>query len=97
VTTLQAREKWATERPELEEGELVLVTDENKAPLKWQLGRVERIFTGNDDVGRAVLVKTETGSYKRPRNKLRRLPLYERPNKKDEEHAPDEPVAVPLE
>jgi hypothetical protein len=84
VTTLQAREKWATEKPELKEGELVLVTDENKAPLKWALGRVEKIFTGNDSVGRAVLVKTEIGSYKRPANKLRRLPLYERENKKDE-------------
>ena len=71
--------------------------DENKPPLKWFLGRVEQIFTGNDSVGRAVLVKTETGSYKRPRNKLRRLPLYERHNKKDEEEPdPEEPESVPL-
>ena len=93
VTTLQAREKWATERPELEEGELVLVTDENKPPLKWALGRVEKIFTGNDSVGRAVLVKTEIGSYKRPANKLRRLPLYERPNKIDEPPLPPDDLA----
>jgi hypothetical protein len=85
VTTLQAREKWATERPEMAEGELVLVTDENKPPLKWALGQIEKIFTGNDSVGRAVLVKTQAGSYKRPANKLRRLPLYERENKKDDE------------
>jgi hypothetical protein len=85
------------ERPEMKEGELVLVTDENKPPLKWALGRVEKIFTGNDSVGRAVLVKTETGSYKPPANKLRRLPLYERPNKGDDDPPPpDEPVGVDL-
>jgi hypothetical protein len=97
VTTLQAREKWATERPSLEVGELVLVTDEDKPPLLWALGRVEKIYTGNDSVTRAVKVKTTKGSYNRPANKLRRLPIFNPtlPGTEEAEPVPDEPVAGP--
>jgi transposase InsO family protein len=76
VTDLHRRNKWASETPELEIGDMVLVTDENHAPLEWDLGRVEKMFTGNDSVPRAILVKTKKGTYKRPATKLRKLPIY---------------------
>ncbi len=75
LSTLQPRKKWATEVPSLEVGDLVLVTDENLPPLQWAMGRVEVIYTGNDDVCRAVKVRTQKGVYQRPVVKLRRLPV----------------------
>jgi hypothetical protein len=75
VTTLQPRVKWAQEERSLKPGELVLVTDERDPPLKWPLGRILNIFTGNDDVSRCALVKTVHGERKRPTCKLRLLPI----------------------
>ena len=59
---------------------MVLLTDENKPPLHWPLGRIVAIFTGNDDICRAVKVRTAKGVYNRPVVKLRRLPIDPAPN-----------------
>ncbi len=75
LTTLQTRGKWRKENENLKVGDMVLLTDENTPPLHWPLGRVVAIFTGNDDICRAVKVKTAKGVYNRPVVKLRRLPI----------------------
>ncbi len=75
LSTLQPRPKWQREVENLKIGDLVLVVDEHTAPLQWPLGRILRIFTGNDDVCRAVTVRTSTGTYNRPVVKIRCLPI----------------------
>jgi hypothetical protein len=75
ITTLQPRVKWADEQRSLKEGDLVLVTDERDAPLLWPLGRIIKIFPGNDKTTRVALVKTARGECKKPTVKLRLLPI----------------------
>ena len=75
LSTLQTRKKWRQERENLKEGDLVLVTSENYPHLQWPLGRVVRIYTGNDDVCRAATIRTAKGTFNRPVVKLRRLPI----------------------
>jgi hypothetical protein len=75
LTTLQTRPKWRKEIPNLQVGDLVLVTDENLPPLQWPLGRILNTYTGNDEICRAARVKTSKGTYNRPVVKLRRLPI----------------------
>ncbi len=75
LTTLQQRPKHARETPNLEVNDLVLVTDERLAPLHWPLGRITHVFPGNDGQVRTVNVQTETGVYKRPAFKTRKLPV----------------------
>jgi hypothetical protein len=74
VATLQPRNKWAKEERSFVPGDMVLVTDERDPPLCWPLGRIVKTFTGNDEVGRCVLVRTIRGEQKRPANKCRLLP-----------------------
>ena len=80
LTTLQTRGKWRKENENLKVGDMVLLTDENTPPLHWPLGRIVAIFTGNDDICRAVKVRTAKGVYNRPVVKLRRLPIDPGPN-----------------
>ncbi len=77
LTTLQQRPKHNVERPNLQKEDLVLLTDERAAPLFWPLGRVLEVFPGNDGQVRAVLVRTATGTYRRPAYKARKLPIQE--------------------
>jgi transposase InsO family protein len=84
VTTLQPRVKWAQEQRSLKEGDLVLVTDERDPPLSWPMGRILKIFPGNDKTTRVALLKTSRGECKRPTVKLRLLPI------KTDTYDPDE-------
>jgi transposase InsO family protein len=76
LTTLQAREKWTRELPNLEAGDVVLVSDERRPPLEWPLARITQAWPGNDGVVRTAEVKTAKGIYSRPTHKLRKLPVY---------------------
>jgi len=49
VTTLQQRPKHVVEVPNLEKGDLVLLSDEELPALQWPLGRILEVFPGNDD------------------------------------------------
>ena len=75
LTTLQPRKKWTREKDNLKEGDLVLIADDDVPPLQWPLARIITIYTGNDDLCRAVKIKTAEGIYKRPIVKLRKLPI----------------------
>ena len=75
IGTLQVRNKWQKETKPIKEGDIVLVTDEQTAPMHWPLGIIEKTFAGEDDIVRAVLVRTQKASYKRSVHKLRRLPF----------------------
>ena len=76
LTTLQTRRKWIREaNSNLEEGDVVFVTDETTPPLQWPLGRIVEVYRGKDKICRVVKVRTARGEYVKPAIKLRKLPL----------------------
>ena len=54
----------------LKTGDMVLLSEDGMVPAKWPLGRVIATYSGKDDIIRVVLVKTATGTYKRPAAKV---------------------------
>ena len=75
TSTLQERSKWRRETSNLKMGDLVLITDDNSAPLQWPIGRVHYVYSGPDSAVRVVKVKTLTGIYNRSVHKLKKLPI----------------------
>lgn len=75
LTTLQERAKWCKSFPNLCVGTLVLIKEDNSAPLYWKTGRVVKVFPGNDDIVRVVELKTNAGIVKRSVTKLCALPV----------------------
>ena len=75
LTELQIRKKWFVNGPEVHVGDLVLLAEDNEAPLHWKTGRVIEIYSGNDDITRVCKVKTASSTLIRPVVKLRKLPI----------------------
>nr|XP_049698106.1 uncharacterized protein LOC126054983 [Helicoverpa armigera] len=71
---LQARSKWNSPASPIQEGTLVIIINENSAPLSWPLGIIEKLHTSKDGTTRVVTVKTAKGSYVRPVVRLCPLP-----------------------
>lgn len=53
----------------------MLLKDEQMPPTKWALGRITETHEGKDKLVRAVTVKTQNNTYKRPIVKICRLPI----------------------
>lgn len=70
ISQLQIRSKWTTKSENIKVGDLVLLKEENTAPMHWPLGRVKKVFLGKDNLVRAVEVMTSNKVYKRPVLKL---------------------------
>ena len=63
--------KWAKEELiEPKTGDLVWIVDKNVHPFNFPLGRIQEVHKSDDQIARSALVKTATGSYKRPIVKL---------------------------
>ncbi|XP_055632587.1 uncharacterized protein LOC129773061 [Toxorhynchites rutilus septentrionalis] len=77
LSTLHSRSKWTRRRNNLAIGTMVLLKEENLPPLKWQLGRVTKIYTGSDGNVRVAVVRTKDGSYERGISKICVLPIEE--------------------
>ena len=75
VVTLQIRKRWLVSAPSFAEGDLVLIAEDNSAPLRWQMARIEKLYCENDDISRVAKVKTSSGTFNRPIVKLRKLPV----------------------
>ena len=67
--------KWFPNGPDIRAGDLVLLAEDNEAPLQWKTGRVVEVYTGNDDIVRVCKVKTPTSLLIRPVIKLRKHPM----------------------
>lgn len=74
ITQLQLRSKWKCVQENLAVGDMVLVKEENTAPLHWPLGRVMQIYPGKDGLVRVVQVLMKGRLFKRPIVKLAPLP-----------------------
>lgn len=83
LTTLQQRSKWTKNCKDLEEGDLVLLKEDNVPPLKWPLARVVSTHPGRDGRVRVATVRTSSSSYKRPTCKL--VPFPPSQNSQSEE------------
>lgn len=77
IHELQQRTRWKQSKGSLQEGQLVLVKEDNLPPLKWRLGRVSSLIAGKDGVHRVALVKTADGTFTRALNRLCPLPVVE--------------------
>lgn len=74
IHTLIHRPKWSTPKANLKIGDLVFLFNANIFPLSWPMGRVVKVFPGLDGTVRVVQVKTSSGMFTRPVNKLVPLP-----------------------
>ncbi|CAG9113625.1 unnamed protein product [Plutella xylostella] len=72
---LQTRCKWNKTTTNIEEGEIVLIKEDNLPPARWALGRVLRTHPGTDGRVRVTTLKTKNGIMKRPVTKLSPLPI----------------------
>ena len=70
LPTLQERQKWNTPRRDLAPNDMVLVADGNVSRGQWPLGRVQRVFPGNDGRVRTAEIKTKDTTLLRPIRKL---------------------------
>ncbi|XP_036346348.1 uncharacterized protein LOC118755629 isoform X1 [Rhagoletis pomonella] len=71
---LQKRVKWHSPQRNLEVDDLVVVKEDNLPPNEWRLGRVIRVFSGQDSRVRVVEIRTARGIITRPIVKLVLLP-----------------------
>lgn len=74
--TLQQRNKWMLNDPkQLKPGLMVVLHEDNVAPLRWKMGRIIEVHQGKDNISRVVSVKTTNGILKRAFSKVCVLPL----------------------
>lgn len=78
ILLLQNRPKWKKAMPNVKEGMLVLLKDENLPSLSWPLARIIRTVPGKDNKVRVVEVKTTSGLLTtRNVTKIAVLPIYD--------------------
>ena len=70
LPTLLSRQKWLKETENLKTGDIVLVVEENAPRGHWPLARVTAVHQSSDGRVRSVDVKTSSGTYRRPTNKI---------------------------
>lgn len=77
LTTLQKRCKWTSESQNITTDDIVLVAETNLASTCWALGKVVKIYTGNDGKVRIVDIRLANCSkiIQRPIHKLCKLPV----------------------
>ncbi|GBP97211.1 hypothetical protein EVAR_67636_1 [Eumeta japonica] len=71
---LQQRSKWKSSSPNVIEGMLVIIKEDHAPVLQWPLGRIIKIYKGDDGHIRVCDIKTARGTFKRPIHKL--APLF---------------------
>lgn len=74
---LTRRTKLYADVEKITKGSLVLVCDGNQSRNQWQRGRVEEVVVGTDGRIRTALIRTATGSLRRPVSKLALLDVDE--------------------
>lgn len=75
ISQLQIRNEWKNTQNNLSVGDMVLVKEDNTAPLHWPLARVTKVFPGKDNLVRVVEVRMRGKILKRPIVRLAPLPL----------------------
>ena len=69
LSSLTSRSKWKNKTENFKLGDIVTVKEET-SPLSWSLGRIVKLYPGNDNMVRVVDLKTKSGISKRSVNNL---------------------------
>ena len=67
---LQERQKWNQLRPNVKEGDVVLLMDNSQPRGSWPMGRITKTMPDDQGQVRSIQVKTKTGVYIRPISKV---------------------------
>ena len=70
LPSLTERKKWKEKKRSLKDGDVVLLAEPNQPRGVWPLGRIVPTHPGQDELFRAVTVRTQHGEYERPITKL---------------------------
>ncbi|KAF8789260.1 hypothetical protein HNY73_007208 [Argiope bruennichi] len=77
LNSLQSRAKWKLPELNIKPGQLVLLKDNSKSPMEWNLARIERTYPGTDGLVRVADIRTPKGIFRRSINRLCPLPFEE--------------------
>ena len=69
LSNLQQRKKWQTGQTNIDINNVVIIKEENTPLTLWPMGRITKVFDGNDKTVRVVELKTSSGLFIRPVNK----------------------------
>lgn len=75
LTQLQSRGKWSTRSPNVKEGMIVLLKEENLPPQIWKLAIITKTYPGEDGAVRVVDLKTADSIFRRSISKISPLPI----------------------
>lgn len=70
LVTLQRLSKWRRPSRSFKVGDVVLLREDTLVPMRWPVARVVKTHTGQDGLVRVAEIKTNSGTYTRPANKL---------------------------
>ncbi|XP_055928182.1 uncharacterized protein LOC129959388 [Argiope bruennichi] len=70
LNSLQSRAKWKLPQLNIKPGQLVLLKDNSKSPMEWNLVRIERTYPGADGIVRVTDIRTPKGIFRRSVNRL---------------------------
>ncbi|GFU06714.1 integrase catalytic domain-containing protein [Trichonephila clavipes] len=71
----QSRPKWKASQSEIQVGNLVLISDDNRPPLSWPMARILKLIPGTDGTNRVAILQTGSGLTRRSINKIVVLPV----------------------
>jgi len=77
LSQLQVRAKWKIASPNIKEGDVVVLKDDDTKPLQWPLGVVIKVFPDPSGHVRNVLVRTKSKKpLTRSVQKIVKLPVH---------------------
>ncbi|GFX93539.1 integrase catalytic domain-containing protein [Trichonephila clavipes] len=82
----QSRPKWKASQSEVQVGNLVLISEDNRPPLSWPMARILKLIPGKDGTNRVAILQTGSGLTRRSINKIVVLPVYARGDEDSEIH-----------
>lgn len=74
--SLLNRPKWNRVHRNFQRDDLVIIKEDNLPPARWKMGRIIKPLPGPDGLVRSVILRTSTGTLKRPIVKLAFLGLH---------------------
>ncbi|XP_075160828.1 uncharacterized protein LOC142233707 [Haematobia irritans] len=77
ILDLQQKSKWYKTYPNIKEGTLVIVHEDNTPPQHWLLARVTKAIPGRDGKVRVVDLRTIKGIFRRSVQRVAPLPIGE--------------------
>ncbi|XP_069366373.1 uncharacterized protein [Paralichthys olivaceus] len=74
LPTLQTRQKWKSDKDNLDLGQVVLIVDPQYPRASWPVGRITEVYPGQDGKVRSAKVRMQGREYVRPVARLIPLP-----------------------